>query len=175
VQVKLLAEDSGLYVDAESVDRVSKERAMRKRQMKWLWKRLHELIVMQVSREDARLTARSALEKFAAVQMIDVHLPTFRRNPPGAGAMRRQPRCVERAHGTTDHPTDRATVGHHPSRRVSLTSACQPLANPDEATVACLGFGPPTRVAGRPARLISRRRPLVARASAIWKAVATAS
>src|SRR5271154_2060841 len=35
VQVKLLAEDSELYVFAESVDRVTKERAMRKRQMKW--------------------------------------------------------------------------------------------------------------------------------------------
>src|SRR3954449_9655388 len=44
VRVKLLAEDSELYVYAESVDRVSKERAMRKRQMKWLWKRLRELV-----------------------------------------------------------------------------------------------------------------------------------
>src|SRR5881296_3490611 len=34
VRVKLLAEDSELYVYAESVDRVTKERAMRKRQMK---------------------------------------------------------------------------------------------------------------------------------------------
>lgn len=40
VQVKLLAVDSELYVFAESIDRISKERAMRKRQMKWLWKRL---------------------------------------------------------------------------------------------------------------------------------------
>src|ERR1700719_1033275 len=47
VAVKLLAEDVGLYVYAESVDRVSKERAMRKRQMKWLWKRLGELVVME--------------------------------------------------------------------------------------------------------------------------------
>jgi hypothetical protein len=36
VQVKLLAADSELYVFAESADRVTKERAMRKRQMKWL-------------------------------------------------------------------------------------------------------------------------------------------
>ena len=39
MQVKLLAEDSELYVFAQSVDRVSKERAMRRRQLKWLWKR----------------------------------------------------------------------------------------------------------------------------------------
>jgi hypothetical protein len=35
VAVKLLAEDGELYVFAESVDRVSKERAMRRRQLKW--------------------------------------------------------------------------------------------------------------------------------------------
>ena len=52
VQVKLLAEDNELYVYAESVDRVSKERAMRKRQMKWLWKRLRELAAMEISREE---------------------------------------------------------------------------------------------------------------------------
>jgi hypothetical protein len=40
VAVKLLAEDRELYVLAESVGRVSKERAMRRQQMKWLWKRL---------------------------------------------------------------------------------------------------------------------------------------
>jgi hypothetical protein len=52
VQVKLLAEDNELYVYAESVDRVTKERAMRKRQMKWLWKRLRELAAMEISREE---------------------------------------------------------------------------------------------------------------------------
>jgi hypothetical protein len=48
VQVKLLAEDNELYVYAESLDRVSKERAMRQRQMKWLWKRLRELAAMEI-------------------------------------------------------------------------------------------------------------------------------
>jgi hypothetical protein len=52
VQVKLLAQDSELYVFAESVDRVTKERAMRRRQMKWLWKRLRELVAMEISREE---------------------------------------------------------------------------------------------------------------------------
>src|SRR6202051_3453066 len=52
VSVKLLAQDSELYVFAESVDRVTKERAMRKRQMKWLWKRLRELTAMAISREE---------------------------------------------------------------------------------------------------------------------------
>ena len=52
VQVKLLAADSELYVFAESVDRVTKERAMRQRQLKWLWKRLRELAAMAISREE---------------------------------------------------------------------------------------------------------------------------
>jgi hypothetical protein len=52
VQVKLLAVDSELYVFAESVARVTKERAMRRRQMKWLWKRLRELAAMEISREE---------------------------------------------------------------------------------------------------------------------------
>jgi hypothetical protein len=40
VQVKLLAQDGELYVFAQSVDRVAKERAMRRRQMRWLGARL---------------------------------------------------------------------------------------------------------------------------------------
>jgi transposase len=52
VKVKLLAEDAELYVFAESTDRVTKERAMRRRQMKWLWKRLRELAAMEISREE---------------------------------------------------------------------------------------------------------------------------
>jgi transposase len=37
VRVKLLAQDSELYVFAESRDRIAKERSMRSRQLKWLW------------------------------------------------------------------------------------------------------------------------------------------
>ena len=40
VQVKLLPQDGEVYVFAESRDRVAKERAMRRRQLKWLWTRL---------------------------------------------------------------------------------------------------------------------------------------
>jgi hypothetical protein len=52
VQVKLLAEDGELYVFAESRDRVAKERAMRRRQLKWLWTRLKQLSEMDLSREE---------------------------------------------------------------------------------------------------------------------------
>ncbi len=37
VPVKLLPQDGELYVFAESRDRVAKERAMRRRQLTWLW------------------------------------------------------------------------------------------------------------------------------------------
>jgi hypothetical protein len=52
VQVKLLSEDDELYVFAESQDRVAKERAMRQRQLKWLWARLKQLAEMDLSREE---------------------------------------------------------------------------------------------------------------------------
>jgi hypothetical protein len=52
VQMKLLAQDNELYVFAESADRVSKERAMRRRQLKWLWARLRQLTGMRLTREE---------------------------------------------------------------------------------------------------------------------------
>ena len=51
VEVKLLAEDGELYVLAKSQDRVNKERAMRRRQLKRLWKRLRELQEMELERD----------------------------------------------------------------------------------------------------------------------------
>ncbi|MBO0717995.1 MAG: IS1634 family transposase, partial [Rhizobiales bacterium] len=52
VQVKLLKQDDELYVFAESADRVAKERAMRRRQLKKLWARLKQLDGMELSREE---------------------------------------------------------------------------------------------------------------------------
>jgi hypothetical protein len=52
VQVKLLAQDGELYVYAQSRDRVAKERAMRRRQLKWLWQRLKQLAGMKLTREE---------------------------------------------------------------------------------------------------------------------------
>jgi hypothetical protein len=43
VQVKLLAQDGELYIFAASRDRVAKERAMRRRRLKKLWRRLDAL------------------------------------------------------------------------------------------------------------------------------------
>jgi Transposase DDE domain len=75
VQVKLLAEDNELYVYAESVDRVSKERAMRKRQMKWLWKRLRELAAMEISREEMLMKLGAARSRApTAWRLIDIEM-----------------------------------------------------------------------------------------------------
>jgi hypothetical protein len=63
VQVKLLAEDGELYVFAQSTDRVTKERAMRRRQLKWLWKRLRQLAAMDVSREELLMKLGAARSK----------------------------------------------------------------------------------------------------------------
>jgi transposase len=67
VHVKLLPQDGELYVFAESIDRVAKERAMRRRQLKWLWARLKQIAAMKLSREEllmklgaARKQARTA-------------------------------------------------------------------------------------------------------------------
>jgi len=52
VQVKLLPQDGELYVFAQSRDRVAKERAMRRRQLKWLWRRLGQIAAMKLTREE---------------------------------------------------------------------------------------------------------------------------
>ena len=51
VDVKLLAQEQELYVFAESHARIAKERAMRRRQLKWLWARLKQLQAMKLTRE----------------------------------------------------------------------------------------------------------------------------
>ena len=73
VSVKLLAEDDELYVYAESIDRVSKERAMRRRQLKWLWKRLRELAAMEVRREEMLMKLGAARARApTAWRLVDI-------------------------------------------------------------------------------------------------------
>ena len=75
VAVKLLAEDGELYVFAESVERVSKERAMRRRQLKWLWKRLRELAAMEVPREEMLMKLGAARARApTAWRLVDIEM-----------------------------------------------------------------------------------------------------
>ena len=75
VQVKLLAEDGELYVFAQSHDRVTKERAMRRRQMKWLWKRLRQIAAMELSREELLMKLGGARSKApAAWRLVNIEV-----------------------------------------------------------------------------------------------------
>jgi hypothetical protein len=75
VSVKLLDEDGELYVFAESAARVSKERAMRRRQLKWLWKRLRELAAMEVPREEMLMKLGAARARApTAWRLVDIEM-----------------------------------------------------------------------------------------------------
>jgi transposase len=64
VSVKLLQEGQELYVLAESKDRVNKERAMRRRQLKGLWKRLKGLQKMKLKRDPLLKKLGAALHDY---------------------------------------------------------------------------------------------------------------
>jgi transposase len=64
VSVKLLADGQELYVLAESKDRVNKERAMRRRQLKGLWQRLGELKQMKLKRDELLKKLGAALHEY---------------------------------------------------------------------------------------------------------------
>jgi Transposase DDE domain len=66
VQVKLLPQEGELYVFAQSADRVAKERAMRRRQLKWLWARLMQLSAMRLSREELLMKLGAARQQAPA-------------------------------------------------------------------------------------------------------------
>ena len=73
VEVKLLSEEPELYVLARSRARIDKERAMRKRQLKRLWKRLGELSAMQLSRDQLVMKLGAARAKSpAAWRLVEV-------------------------------------------------------------------------------------------------------
>ncbi len=75
VQVKLLPEDGELYVFAESRDRVAKERAMRRRQLKWLWARLKHLSAMRLTREELLMKLGAARARAAtAWRLVDIEV-----------------------------------------------------------------------------------------------------
>src|SRR5208283_1273642 len=80
---KLLPKDGELHVFAESGDRLAKERSMRRRQLKWLWKRLKELSAMTLSRQELLMKLGAARERaHTAWRLIVIDVaekdPTFR-------------------------------------------------------------------------------------------------
>jgi hypothetical protein len=75
VEVKLIAQYDELYVFAQSENRVAKERAMRRRQLKWWWTGLDKLAVMNVTREEMLMKLGAACSKPpSAWRLVDVAL-----------------------------------------------------------------------------------------------------
>jgi transposase len=75
VQVKLLPQDGETYVFAQSHDRIAKERAMRKRQLKRLWARLAKLASMKLSRESLLMKLGAAQSQSpSAWRLVEVNV-----------------------------------------------------------------------------------------------------
>ena len=82
VQVKLLPQDNELYVFAQSADRVAKERAMRKRQLKRLWARLKQLSAMTLTHQELLMKLGAARSQYpTGWRLVEVkaddQAPTF--------------------------------------------------------------------------------------------------
>ena len=112
VQVKLLPQDGELYVFAQSTDRVAKERAIRRRQLKWLWGRLKQLAGVKLSREEllmrlgaARKQARTAWRLIAIEVAADSAALSYRLDRAKLRrARRREGRYLLRTNLTDDDP-----------------------------------------------------------------------
>jgi hypothetical protein len=81
VDVKLLAHPSTsaheqeLYVFAQSHARIAKERAIRRRKLKWLWARLKQIKAMEIDREELLMKLGAARAKArAAWRLLDVEV-----------------------------------------------------------------------------------------------------
>ena len=76
VEVKLLAEDGELYILAQSRARILKERGMRQRRLRKLWRRLHELRGQSLSRDELLLKLGAAKKEAGrAYHLVDIRLP----------------------------------------------------------------------------------------------------
>ena len=60
MEVKLLAEDDEIYILARSSGRIDKERSIRKRKLKKLWKRLQKLQEQKLTRDQLLIKIGSA-------------------------------------------------------------------------------------------------------------------
>ena len=63
IEVKLLPQEQETYVFAKSLDRLHKERSMRRRQLRWLWKRLKELQGMELKRDQLLMKLGAARQQ----------------------------------------------------------------------------------------------------------------
>jgi transposase len=76
VDVKMITQGEEVYVLARSVDRVAKERSMRKRQLKKFWNRLKELQARTMSRDQLLLNLGAIRNECPqAARLVEVTLP----------------------------------------------------------------------------------------------------
>jgi hypothetical protein len=88
VEVKLLPQDEEVYVLARSRDRIQKERSMRRRQLQRLWKRLHQLKAMKLTRDELLLKLGAAKQPSPSVwRLVNIELPE--RDEPFQFSLRR--------------------------------------------------------------------------------------
>lgn len=114
VDVKLLPQDEELYVFAQSRDRVAKERAMRKRQLKRLWTRLAKLSTMTLTREALLMKLGAARSQSpSAWRLVEVKVDdqaprfTYRlRRDKLRTARRREGRYLLRTNLTSTDPAE---------------------------------------------------------------------
>lgn len=76
VKVKLLNQNDELYILARSDGRANKERSMRKRRLKKLWRRLHELQRQNITRDTLLLKLGAAKKEAGrAYSLVKINLP----------------------------------------------------------------------------------------------------
>ena len=77
IEVKLARDGEDLYVLTRSGGRCDKERSMRRRKLKKLWTRLHEIQGMKNQKRDALLLRLGAAKRDAgnAWRLVDIHIP----------------------------------------------------------------------------------------------------
>ena len=74
--MKLWPHDQELYVLAQSHARIDKERAIRRRKLKWLWARLKEIAAMELDREELLMKLGAARAKARVVGRAFRHRPS---------------------------------------------------------------------------------------------------
>lgn len=132
VQVKLLPQDGELYVFAQSRDRISKERAMRRRQLKGLWARLKQLSSMSLTREELLMKLGAARGLYpAGWRLVEVLVAdknasfTYRlKRDKLAQVRRREGRYLLRTNLTHDDP---AQLWNHYVQLVQVEEAFKNL------------------------------------------------
>jgi transposase len=95
VEVKLLAQDDEVFVLAQSRDRINKERSMRRRQLKRLWKRLDQLKGKQLTRDQLLLKLGAARQQSpSAWRLVKIDIPEA--DEPLQFSLRRDKLCEVR-------------------------------------------------------------------------------